>query len=136
PALARPGARAHFPPPPPSAPLPPPGPGDLAYVMYTSGSTGQPKGVAVPHRNVVRLVRGSRFARLGPEQVFLQLAPISFDASTFEIWGPLLNGGRPAGFPPGPPSPHPPGGGGGPPGPAPRRGPARHPPPNGRGGLD
>ncbi|HJX28598.1 MAG TPA: non-ribosomal peptide synthetase, partial [Thermoanaerobaculia bacterium] len=70
------------------------GPDGLAYVMYTSGSTGRPKGVAVTHRNVIRLVRGASYARLGPEEVFLQLAPVSFDASTLEIWGPLLNGGR------------------------------------------
>jgi aspartate racemase len=62
--------------------------------MYTSGSTGMPKGVAVTHRNVVRLVRGADYADLGPEQVWLQSAPISFDASTLEIWAPLLNGGR------------------------------------------
>jgi amino acid adenylation domain-containing protein len=66
----------------------------LAYVMYTSGSTGTPKGVAASHRNVIRLVRGSRFAAMGPEQTWLQLAPVSFDASTLEIWSPLLNGGR------------------------------------------
>jgi len=66
----------------------------LAYVMYTSGSTGQPKGVAVTHRNVVRLVRGAAYADLGPEQTWLQAAPVSFDASTLEIWAPLLNGGR------------------------------------------
>jgi amino acid adenylation domain-containing protein len=89
---------------PATAPSPPPGPGDIAYVMYTSGSTGRPKGVAVTHRNIVRLVFGSGFARFGPEQVFLQLAPISFDASTLEIWGPLLHGGRLAVFPPESPS--------------------------------
>ncbi len=66
----------------------------LAYVMYTSGSTGQPKGVAIPHRGVVRLVKGADYARFGPDEVFLGCAPISFDASTFEIWGSLLNGGR------------------------------------------
>jgi aspartate racemase len=85
-------------------PVPLAGPGDLAYVMYTSGSTGRPKGVAVTHRNVVRLVRETGFARFGPEQVFLQLAPVSFDASTLELWGPLLNGGRLAVFPPRQPS--------------------------------
>jgi amino acid adenylation domain-containing protein len=66
----------------------------LAYVMYTSGSTGEPKGVAVPHRAVVRLVRGTGYARFGADEVFLQLAPYSFDASTLELWGALLNGGR------------------------------------------
>jgi aspartate racemase len=66
----------------------------LAYVMYTSGSTGTPRGVAVEHRGVVRLVRGAGYAELGPEQVVLQAAPVSFDASTLEIWGALLNGGR------------------------------------------
>ncbi len=67
---------------------------DPAYVMYTSGSTGRPKGVVVPHRAVLRLVLGNDFATLGPEQVILQLAPLSFDASTFEVWGALLNGAR------------------------------------------
>jgi amino acid adenylation domain-containing protein len=66
----------------------------LAYVMYTSGSTGTPKGVAVTHRNVIRLVRGAEYADLGPDQTWLQAAPVSFDASTLEIWAPLLNGGR------------------------------------------
>jgi amino acid adenylation domain-containing protein len=67
---------------------------NLAYVMYTSGSTGTPKGVSVIHRGVVRLVKGADYANLSAEEVFLQLAPISFDASTFEIWGCLLNGAR------------------------------------------
>ncbi|HEX7181365.1 MAG TPA: non-ribosomal peptide synthase/polyketide synthase, partial [Thermoanaerobaculia bacterium] len=71
----------------------------LAYVMYTSGSTGTPKGVAIPHRAVVRLVRETGYARFGPEEVFLQLAPASFDASTLEIWGPLLHGGKLVLFP-------------------------------------
>lgn len=74
---------------------------NLAYVMYTSGSTGDPKGVAVTHRSVVRLVKNANYASFGPEHVFLQLAPLSFDASTFEIWGSLLNGGRLAIAPPG-----------------------------------
>jgi amino acid adenylation domain-containing protein len=69
-------------------------PANLAYVMYTSGSTGMPKGVSVPHRGVVRLVKETNYADFGPEQVFLQFAPLSFDASTFEIWGSLLNGSR------------------------------------------
>ncbi len=64
-----------------------------AYIMYTSGSTGTPKGVVVPHRAIARLVRDQNFLPFGPEQVFLQLSNISFDASTLEIWGALLNGG-------------------------------------------
>lgn len=67
---------------------------DPAYVMYTSGSSGRPKGVLVPHRAVLRLVLGNDYAQLGPEEVILQLAPLSFDACNFEIWGALLNGGR------------------------------------------
>jgi amino acid adenylation domain-containing protein len=69
-------------------------PDQLAYVMYTSGSTGNPKGVLVPHRAVLRLVKNNHFASFAPDEVFLQLAPISFDAATFEIWGALLNGGK------------------------------------------
>jgi amino acid adenylation domain-containing protein len=69
-------------------------PFNLTYVMYTSGSTGKPKGVAVEQRNVVKLVKGADYAEFGAQEVFLQFAPISFDASTFEIWGCLLNGGR------------------------------------------
>ncbi|MEH2176855.1 non-ribosomal peptide synthetase [Nostoc sp.] len=77
---------------------------NLAYVMYTSGSTGTPKGVSVIHRGVVRLVKETNYARLTPEEVILQLAPISFDASTFEIWGCLLNGGQLVIYPPNTPS--------------------------------
>jgi amino acid adenylation domain-containing protein len=73
---------------------------NLAYVTYTSGSTGRPKGACIPHRGVVRLVKGSDYVDLSPEEVFLQLAPLSFDASTFEIWGCLLNGARLVIFPP------------------------------------
>jgi amino acid adenylation domain-containing protein len=65
---------------------------DVAYVMFTSGSTGRPKGVAVEHRNIAQLVRDPGFVSLGPEDRVLHLAPSAFDASTFEIWAPLLNG--------------------------------------------
>src|SRR5206468_2544008 len=50
--------------------------------------------VAIPHRAVVRLVKGADYARLSAEETFLQLAPLAFDAATFVIWGCLLNGGR------------------------------------------
>ncbi len=71
-----------------------------AYVMYTSGSTGTPKGAVIPHRAVVRLVRNTNYLDFSPNLVFLQLASISFDASTFEIWGALLNGAKLVLFPP------------------------------------
>ena len=67
---------------------------NLAYIMYTSGSTGTPKGVAVPHRGVVRLLFGVDYTPLDADRVILQMAPATFDASTFEIWGALLHGGR------------------------------------------
>ena len=67
---------------------------NAAYVTYTSGSTGRPKGVVVAHRNVVRLVKSANYVDLTANDVFLHFAPLSFDASTFEIWGALLNGAR------------------------------------------
>jgi amino acid adenylation domain-containing protein len=67
---------------------------NLAYILYTSGSTGTPKGVAVPHRGVVRLVKQANYVELGREEKILQFAPLSFDASTFELWGSLLQGGE------------------------------------------
>ncbi len=73
-----------------------------AYVLFTSGSTGTPKGVVVEHRSVVRLVRNTNFATFEPSDVFLGFAPLAFDASTLEIWGPLLNGGTLVMAPPGP----------------------------------
>ncbi|MBN3766872.1 polyketide synthase, partial [Burkholderia sp. Ac-20365] len=78
------------------APLHPAGRDDAAYIMYTSGSTGKPKGVIVPHRAILRLVHGQTFTDLTPQTRFLNLAPLAFDASTLEIWGPLLNGGSAA----------------------------------------
>lgn len=67
---------------------------DPAYLMFTSGSTGKPKGVLIPHRAITRLVKNSNFLPITTEDVFLHAAPTSFDASTLEIWGPLLNGAR------------------------------------------
>ncbi len=67
---------------------------NLAYVIYTSGSTGKPKGVLVLQKGVVRLVKKTNYVDLTVDEVLLQLAPISFDASTWEIWGSLLNGAK------------------------------------------
>jgi amino acid adenylation domain-containing protein len=73
---------------------------NLAYVMYTSGSTGRPKGVMIDNRAIIRLVRNTNYCHFGPDEVFVLFAPVTFDASTFEIWGPLLNGGRLVVMPP------------------------------------
>ena len=92
-------------------PLPAPRPAaaeNLAYVMYTSGTTGRPKGVAVTQRGVLRLVLESDFLRLrgipgdggaaggglAAGETILQVAPLAFDASTAEIWCALANGCR------------------------------------------
>ncbi|MFZ0589175.1 MAG: AMP-binding protein [Bryobacteraceae bacterium] len=76
------------------APDVPGAPSDLAYIMYTSGSSGAPKGIMIEHRGIVRLVSNPNYVNLSPEETILQLAPLSFDASTFEIWGALANGSR------------------------------------------
>src|SRR5262249_33008668 len=72
---------------------------NLAYVMYTSGSTGAPKGVAVPHRSVTRLVCNTNYISLGPRDRVGQASNASFDAATFAIWGALLHGARLVGVP-------------------------------------
>ncbi|MGH3992110.1 MAG: AMP-binding protein, partial [Pseudonocardiaceae bacterium] len=66
---------------------------DLAYVMYTSGTTGRPKGVQVSHRSVVRLVRGTDYVDLSADTRVLATCATVFDVATFELWGPLLAGG-------------------------------------------
>lgn len=68
-------------------------PEDSIYLMYTSGTTGNPKGVMVCHRNVMRLVKNTNFMKFSHESKILQTGSLSFDASTLEIWGALLNGG-------------------------------------------
>ena len=64
----------------------------LAYVMYTSGSTGQPKGVLIPQRAVTRLVRNTNYVDIGPGARLGHVSNVAFDAATFEFWGALLNG--------------------------------------------
>ncbi len=66
----------------------------LAYVLYTSGSTGQPKGVMTEHRNVLSLIINGGFADIGPDDCVAHCANMAFDASTWEIWSALLNGAR------------------------------------------
>ncbi|MFE2954665.1 condensation domain-containing protein, partial [Embleya sp. NPDC059267] len=66
-------------------------PRDLAYVMFTSGSTGEPKGIAVTHHDVVALA-SARTWRGGAHERVLVHSPTAFDASTYELWVPLLNG--------------------------------------------
>ena len=72
----------------------------LLYVIYTSGSTGRPKGVGIAHRGVVRLILGADYVSLGPRQRVSMVSNPSFDAVTFEIWGPLLTGATIVGLPP------------------------------------
>ncbi|WP_274533284.1 non-ribosomal peptide synthetase [Photorhabdus temperata] len=65
----------------------------MAYIMYTSGSTGTPKGVMVHHRAVIRLVINNGYAEIEQDDRVAFTANPAFDASTFEVWAPLLNGG-------------------------------------------
>ena len=75
-------------------PIRPRGDGDsLAYLMYTSGTTGQPKGVMIEHHAINRLVCNTDFVELGPDDRVLLAGSVAFDASTYEIWGALANGG-------------------------------------------
>ncbi|HEV7763739.1 MAG TPA: amino acid adenylation domain-containing protein, partial [Thermoanaerobaculia bacterium] len=69
-----------------------------AYLMYTSGSTGNPKGVAIPQRAIIRLVRNTNYIDITPADRIAQSSSIAFDAATFEIWGALLNGATIVGF--------------------------------------
>jgi non-ribosomal peptide synthetase component F len=68
-------------------------PDNIAYLTYTSGSTGQPKGIGHAPRGI-ELVARTNYADFSREHVFMLAAPLTFDASTFEIWGALLNGRR------------------------------------------
>ncbi|MGW2649907.1 non-ribosomal peptide synthetase [Streptomyces sp. NPDC001393] len=69
-------------------------PGHPAYVIYTSGSTGRPKGVLIPHRNVVGLFTATEDFAFGADDVWTLFHSYAFDFSVWELWGPLLYGGR------------------------------------------
>lgn len=66
---------------------------ELAYVMYTSGTTGNPKAALITHQNVVRLVKNPDYVKIRPGDKIIMTGAVAFDANTFEIWGALLNGG-------------------------------------------
>jgi arthrofactin-type cyclic lipopeptide synthetase C len=66
----------------------------VAYIMYTSGSTGTPKGVLVPHRGITRLVLNNGYADFNASDCVAFASNPAFDASTMDVWGPLLNGGQ------------------------------------------
>jgi amino acid adenylation domain-containing protein len=67
---------------------------NLAYIVYTSGSTGQPKGVMVTHGGITRLVLNTNYIQFSAADKVAQAANTAFDAATFEIWGALLNGAQ------------------------------------------
>src|SRR5262249_17489870 len=95
--------RPHHPPPrpPPPAPAVPLARQHPAYVIYTSGSTGTPKGVCITHHSAVSFVQEQSYVSWSANETAIQIAPLAFDASCFEIWGSLLNGAKLVVLPPG-----------------------------------
>lgn len=67
-------------------------PDEVVNVMYTSGTTGRPKGVEITNKNIIRLVKNSNYLNLNSEDIMTQTGSYTFDASTLEIWNGLLNG--------------------------------------------
>ncbi|MET9404588.1 amino acid adenylation domain-containing protein [Streptomyces sp. NPDC002935] len=87
-----------------TGPQAPAHPDAAACILYTSGSTGEPKGVVVPHRGIAELAADARFQGGGHRRVLLH-APYTFDSATYEVWIPLLNGGTVVVAEPGPVTP-------------------------------
>ncbi len=69
-------------------------PNDLAYILYTSGSTGNPNGVQIYHKSIVSLVKNQNYIQFTSNDVVAQFTSLTFDPSTLEIWGALLNGSK------------------------------------------
>ncbi|GCE29321.1 hypothetical protein KDA_48050 [Dictyobacter alpinus] len=67
---------------------------NIANILYTSGSTGIPKGVMLEQRGIARLTKSADYVRFDRDQKFLFMAPLAFGASTLEIWPALLNGAQ------------------------------------------
>ncbi|RKH50973.1 non-ribosomal peptide synthetase/type I polyketide synthase, partial [Corallococcus llansteffanensis] len=82
-----------------TAPVVDVGPRNLAYVIFTSGSSGRPKGVASEQRGLLRLMHAMPYARFDTSDTTLLFAPISFDGSVLELWLPLMHGSRLVIFP-------------------------------------
>ncbi|WP_459797758.1 AMP-binding protein, partial [Mycobacterium riyadhense] len=80
----------------PGTGLPAPAADNIAYIIYTSGTTGTPKGVAINHHNITQLLDALDADKVpaGPGQVWTQCHSYAFDISVWEMWGPLLRGGR------------------------------------------
>ncbi|WP_156803200.1 non-ribosomal peptide synthetase, partial [Mycobacterium gordonae] len=78
----------------PETELSAPQPDDIAYLIYTSGTTGVPKGVAVTHHNITQLIDSLDPKLSGPQRVWSQFHSYGFDVSVWEMWSPLLQGGR------------------------------------------
>ncbi|MGM7693035.1 AMP-binding protein [Staphylococcus saprophyticus] len=65
---------------------------NIAYIIFTSGTTGVPKGVEIKSSSIINLVCSNKFITIYDTDVISQASNVSFDAITFEVWGALLNG--------------------------------------------